>query len=154
MAASSASAGTSTGFNLQSEGLPFCYLAPKEGAFAWNQGYMLLKNAKNVEQAIEFAKFIATPEGSAHARRGVPRQPGGQGGDRPRRPQGDAPSTRRPIPGDALSKLWWWPIADQRVPDPAQRVRRQVPGGVSRRGPALGGLARSLLLCEASRPSR
>ena len=25
------------------------------------------------------------------------------------RPQGRRPSTRRPIPGDALSKLWWWP---------------------------------------------
>ena len=55
----------STGFNLQNDGLPFSYLAPKEGAFAWNQGYMLLKNAKNVEQAHAYANFVATPEGAA-----------------------------------------------------------------------------------------
>ena len=108
MAASLASAGNSTGFNLQSEGLPFAYIAPKEGAFAWNQGYMLLKNAKNVEQAIEFVKFIATPEGSAmHAEAFRPtRWP---------RARSTSPIPKvsafykAAYPGDALSKLWWWP---------------------------------------------
>jgi hypothetical protein len=53
----------STGSNLAADG--FGFLAPKEGAFAWNQGFFLLKNAKNVEQAHEWAKWISSPEGAA-----------------------------------------------------------------------------------------
>ena len=70
---------------------------------------MLLKNAKNVEQAHEFAKFIG------HAR--------GLGACTPR-PSAPTRSAKGAIdladpkvtafykaayPGDALSKLWWWP---------------------------------------------
>ncbi len=50
----------STGYNLRKDG--FGYIAPKEGAFAWNQGFVLMANAKNVEQAHEFAKWVATPK--------------------------------------------------------------------------------------------
>ncbi len=49
----------STGYNLGKDGLPFAYVAPKEGAFGWMQGYFLLKNAANVEQAHEFANFVS-----------------------------------------------------------------------------------------------
>ena len=87
----------------------FGYIAPKEGAFAWNQGFVLMKNAKNVEQAHEFAKFVATPEGRGAARRGLLGQPGRQGRDRPRRSRRCSASTTAAFPGDALSKLWWWP---------------------------------------------
>ena len=41
----------STGGNLAKDG--FGYIAPKEGAFAWNQGFVLLKGAKNVDQAYD-----------------------------------------------------------------------------------------------------
>ena len=53
----------STGYSLAKEG--YGYIAPKEGAIAWNQGFVLLKGAKNVDQAVEFAKWVATPDGSA-----------------------------------------------------------------------------------------
>ena len=53
----------STGYNLRNDG--FGYLAPKEGAFAWHQGFVLMKNAENVEQAHELAKWVSTPEGAA-----------------------------------------------------------------------------------------
>ena len=53
----------STGANMASEG--FGFIAPKEGAFAWNQGFVLMANAKNVPQAEAFAKWVSTAEGSA-----------------------------------------------------------------------------------------
>jgi len=45
----------STGYNLRNDG--YKYVAPVEGAFAWHQGFVLMKNAVNVEQAHEFAKW-------------------------------------------------------------------------------------------------
>jgi spermidine/putrescine transport system substrate-binding protein len=53
----------STGFNLRNDG--YAYVAPVEGAFAWHQGFVLMKNAANVDQAHEFAKFVSTPEGAS-----------------------------------------------------------------------------------------
>ncbi len=98
----------STGFNLQSEGLPFSYLAPKEGAFAWNQGFMLLKNAKNVEQATEFVKFIGSPEGSVLHAEAFRANPVAKGGIDLADPKVSA-FYKASFPGDAVSKLWWWP---------------------------------------------
>ena len=69
----------STGYNMGKEG-PFKYIAPKEGAFAWNQGYMLMKNAKNVEQAHAWATYISTPEGSALMATAFAANPVGKGG--------------------------------------------------------------------------
>ena len=89
----------STGYNLQSDG-SFGYIAPKEGAFAWNQGFVLLKNAKNVEQAHEFAKFVATPEGSA-LRRGLPANPVAKGAIDLADPKVKA-FYKAAFPGDAL----------------------------------------------------
>ena len=100
----------STGFNLRSEGLPFAYLAPKEGAFAWLQGYMLLKNAKNVAQAQEFANFAATPEGSALISSTYRANPIAKGAIDLADPKVTA-FYKAAYPGDALSKLWWWPSA-------------------------------------------
>ena len=86
----------STGFNLRQGRLG--YIAPKEGAFAWNQGFVLMKNAANVEQAHEFAKLCRTPEGSAPVGNRLLGQPGRQGRDREARSGGcrllqRAPST-------------------------------------------------------------
>ena len=53
----------STGYNLRKDG--FGFVAPKEGAFAWNQGFILMANAKNVDQLHQFAKWVSTAEGSA-----------------------------------------------------------------------------------------
>jgi spermidine/putrescine transport system substrate-binding protein len=43
----------STGFNLRKDG--FKYIAPAEGAFAWHQGFVMMKNAVNIDQAHELA---------------------------------------------------------------------------------------------------
>ncbi len=68
-----------------------------------------MKNAANVEQAHEFAKWLSEPEGSAALGDRLLGQPGGQGRDRP-----DGSGCRRILQlgtfnDDALTKLWWWP---------------------------------------------
>ena len=98
----------STGFHLQQDKLPISYIAPKEGAFAWNQGYLLMKNAKNIEQAHEWAKFVSTPEGSAANAKAFAANPSAKGAVALEDPA-VAAFYKAAYPGDALSKLWWWP---------------------------------------------
>lgn len=99
----------STGYNLRNDG--FGFLAPKEGAFAWNQGFVLLSNAKNVEQAHAFAKWVSTAEGSAAWATAFSANPVGKGGI-----DLTAADVRtfyaNSYPGDALQKLWWWPTQE------------------------------------------
>jgi spermidine/putrescine transport system substrate-binding protein len=96
----------STGYNLRADG--FGYIAPKEGAFGWNQGFALMSNAKNVDQAHEFAKWVATPEGSAAWSKAFSANPVAKGAI-------DLASAEvkefynAALPGDATQKLWWWP---------------------------------------------
>jgi spermidine/putrescine transport system substrate-binding protein len=99
----------STGSNMASEG--FGFIAPKEGAFGWSQGFFLMKNAKNVEQGHEWAKWISTADGAAAWASAFKANPVGKGGIEKMDP---AVSTfyKAAYPGDALSKLWWWPAQD------------------------------------------
>jgi spermidine/putrescine transport system substrate-binding protein len=99
----------STGLNLGPDG--FSYIAPKEGAFAWSQGLMLMKNAKNVEQAHAFAKWLSTAEGSAAWATAFGANPVGKGGIEKTSDKVKAFYTAS-FPGDALSKLWWWPVQE------------------------------------------
>ncbi|WP_170976417.1 extracellular solute-binding protein [Rhizobium sp. FKL33] len=96
----------STGFNLVKEG--YAYVAPKEGAFAWNQGLVLLKSARNVEQAHEFAKWVSTAEGSALWATAFSSNPVGKGGIDLMDPA-VLEFYKASFPGDAISKLYWWP---------------------------------------------
>jgi spermidine/putrescine transport system substrate-binding protein len=96
----------STGFNMAKEG--YGYIAPKEGAFAWNQGLVLMKNAKNVEQAHEFAKWVSTAEGSALRATAFSANPVGKGGIDKMDPSVSA-YYKTSFPGDAVSKMYWWP---------------------------------------------
>lgn len=98
----------STGFNMGKEG-PYSYIAPKEGAFAWNQGGMVMKNAKNVEQAHAFANWLASPEGGALWATAFAANPVGKGAGAKMDPA-VAKFYANSLPGDALSKLWWWPV--------------------------------------------
>jgi spermidine/putrescine transport system substrate-binding protein len=96
----------STGYNLRKDG--YKYIAPAEGAFAWHQGFVLMKNAKNIDQAHEFIKFVSTPEGAAGWATAFSSNPVGKG----------AADLMDPEVKDyyngtfndaALAKLWWWP---------------------------------------------
>ena len=89
----------------------FDFVAPKEGAFAWVQGFVLLKNAPNVEQANAYLNWISKPENSAILSKGYLANPSCVGAvelmDEVTR--AFVPSS---YPGDAMEKMWWRPAAD------------------------------------------
>jgi spermidine/putrescine transport system substrate-binding protein len=96
----------STGFNLRNDG--YGYIAPVEGAFAWHQGFILMKNAKNVDQAHELAKWTSTPEGAALWATAFSSNPVGKGASDHMNPDVSA-YYNGTFNDEALSKLWWWP---------------------------------------------
>lgn len=96
----------STGFNLRNDG--YAYVAPVEGAFAWHQGFVLMKNATNVEQAHEFVKYVSTPEGAAGWASAFSSNPVGKGASDLMNPD-VATYYNGTFNDEALSKLWWWP---------------------------------------------
>lgn len=95
-----------TGFNLRND--DYGFIAPKEGAFAWSQGFVLLKGAKNVDQAYELVKFVSTADGSSGWASAFAANPVGKGGIEKMSPD-VTKFYQTAYPGDALSKLWWWP---------------------------------------------
>jgi spermidine/putrescine transport system substrate-binding protein len=96
----------STGFNLRNDG--YAYVAPAEGAFAWHQGFMLMKNATNVDQAHELAKWVSTAEGAAAWASAFSSNPVGKGAAELLSAD-VAAFYSGTFNDDALAKLWWWP---------------------------------------------
>lgn len=96
----------STGFNLRNDG--FSYIAPAEGAFAWHQGFVLMKNAVNTAEAHEFAKYVSTPEGAAGWAAAFSSNPVGKGAGDLLDPE-VAAYYDATFNDEALAKLWWWP---------------------------------------------
>jgi spermidine/putrescine transport system substrate-binding protein len=47
------------------EGQPIAYMAPVEGMTCWLQNFVLLKGARNIEQANAWVSWINSPEGGA-----------------------------------------------------------------------------------------
>jgi spermidine/putrescine transport system substrate-binding protein len=96
----------STGYNLRNDG--YGYMAPAEGAFAWHQGFGLLKNAVNVDQAHELAKWVSTPEGAAMWATAFSSNPVGKGAADLL--SSDVATYYNSAFDDAkLAALWWWP---------------------------------------------
>ncbi len=96
----------STGYNLRNDG--YGYAAPAEGAFAWHQGFALMANAVNVEQAHELAKFISTPEGAAGWATAFSSNAVGKDAGPLMNP--DVATYYNAAFDDAkLAALWWWP---------------------------------------------
>ena len=84
------------------------FVAPKEGVFGWNQGFILLKGAPNAEAAHELAKFISKPEITAKwaaAQQGLPSTQGAID----LMDEKSRAFTAKAYPGEAISKIWWWP---------------------------------------------
>lgn len=96
----------STGFNLRNDG--YKYIAPVEGAIAWHQGFVLMKNAVNVDQAHELAKWASTPEGAAAWATAFSSNPVGKGAADLLDPE-VAAYYNGTFNDEALAKLWWWP---------------------------------------------
>lgn len=96
----------STGYNLRNDG--YGYAAPVEGAFAWHQGFVLMKNAVNVDQAHELAKWISTAEGAAMWATAFSSNPVGKGSAD--KMSADVSAFYNSAFDDAkLAALWWWP---------------------------------------------
>ena len=96
----------STGFTMHNDG--YKYVAPVEGAFGWHQGFVLMKNAKNVDQAHEFVKFVSTAEGAAGWASAFKSNPVGKGAAELMDPEVSA-FYNGTFNDEALAKLWWWP---------------------------------------------
>ena len=87
------------------------YIAPKEGAFGWNQGFVLLKGSTKADAAHEFVKYISQPENSAKwaaSQQGLPSAKGAV----ELMDEKSRAFTQAAYPGDAMSKIWWWPPQD------------------------------------------
>jgi spermidine/putrescine transport system substrate-binding protein len=97
-----------TAITLQGNRTPVAAVAPKEGAFAGAQGFVLLKNAKNADQAHAWAKYIALPDGGAAYAKAFSANPAAKGAVDKMDPA-FAGFYKAAYPDDALSKLWWWP---------------------------------------------
>jgi spermidine/putrescine transport system substrate-binding protein len=96
----------STGYNLRNDG--YGYAAPVEGAFAWHQGFVLMKNAVNVDQAHDLAKWISTAEGAAMWATAFSSNPVGKGSAD--KMSADVSAYYNSAFDDAkLAALWWWP---------------------------------------------
>ena len=96
----------STGYNLRNDG--YGYMAPNEGAIAWHQGFVLMTNAVNVEQAHELAKWVSSPDGAAMWATAFSSNPVGKGAADKLNP--DVAAFYNASFDDAkLAKLWWWP---------------------------------------------
>ncbi len=89
----------------------FGYIAPKEGAFAWSQGFVLMKDSANVEQAHEFINWMSSPEGSAAWATMYSCNAIGKGAIE-LMPKATLDFYKEAFPGDAVSKTWWWPARE------------------------------------------
>ena len=96
----------STGYNLRNDG--YGYAAPVEGAFAWHQGFVLMKNATNVDQAHELAKWVSTPEGAAMWATAFSSNPVGKGTAALMNPDVST-YYNSAFNDEALANLYWWP---------------------------------------------
>jgi spermidine/putrescine transport system substrate-binding protein len=96
----------STGYNLRNDG--YGYAAPVEGAFAWHQGFVLMANAVNVDQAHEFAKWVSSAEGAAAWATAFSSNPVGKGAADLLDPEVSA-YYNAAFDDAKLAALWWWP---------------------------------------------
>jgi spermidine/putrescine transport system substrate-binding protein len=97
---------------LMKQGHPIQYLAPVEGAFAWLDGLSMPIGVKNTDQAHAFVNAIYTKQAGAQMANATGYNATVSG---VRELLDDKTKTafESAYPGDALSKLWWWPDEPQ-----------------------------------------
>ena len=101
----------STAAALAKEGLPVGFVAPKEGALTWMEGVSIPKGAENVEQAYAFINWFLTPEAGAMYTNATSINSTAVGAADLTSDEAKA-FFAAAYPGDALEKLWWWPIQE------------------------------------------
>ncbi|MEQ3641755.1 MAG: extracellular solute-binding protein [Paracoccus sp. (in: a-proteobacteria)] len=101
----------STAAALASEGLPVGFIAPKEGALAWMEGLSIPTGAVNLDGAYAFINWFLTPEAGAMYTNATKINSTAVGSDQLTSDEAKA-FFAAAYPGDALEKLWWWPIQE------------------------------------------
>ncbi|WP_421926842.1 extracellular solute-binding protein [Neoaquamicrobium sediminum] len=101
----------STGAALAKEGLPVGFIAPKEGALAWMEGVSIPAGAENIDQAYAFINWFLTPEAGAMYSNATSINSTAVGAADLLSDEAKA-FFAAAYPGDALDKLWWWPIQE------------------------------------------
>lgn len=96
---------------LEKAEIPVSYVAPVEGALAWMEGFAVPVKAQNLDQAYAFINWFATPEAGAMYSNATSINSTSKGAEQylsdfNKKFFADA------YPGDALQKLWWWPIQE------------------------------------------
>jgi len=97
---------------MKNEGEPVNYLAPKEGAFAWMDGFSMPVGATNIEQAYALIAACYEAENA-----GIQASLSGynatvKGADSYISAEAKS-AFEEAYPDDALEKLWWWPAEPQ-----------------------------------------
>lgn len=95
---------------LKRDGRPVSFMAPREGAITWMDGFSLTKEAKNVELAYAWMNFLQTPEVNAMVADGSGYNPVVEGADA-LLSEVSKRNFQEAYPGDALSKVWFAPPA-------------------------------------------
>ena len=101
----------STAAGLRKEGLPIGYVAPVEGALAWMEGVSIPSGAANLDEAYAFINWILTPEAGAMYANHTSINTTAKGAEAFLSDANKA-FFAAAYPGDALDKLWWWPIQE------------------------------------------
>lgn len=101
----------STAAALGKEGMPIGYIAPKEGALAWMEGVCLTKGAENADNAYAFINWYLTPEAGAMLANSLGYNTTAKGAEA-HLSEANKAFFAAAYPGDALDKLWWWPVQD------------------------------------------
>jgi spermidine/putrescine transport system substrate-binding protein len=89
------------------EGLPIGYLAPKEGALAWLQNWVVPKKS-NVAAAYTWLAWFNTPDATAMWAQAYAANPIGKDSEG-KLTEDSKKFLAMAYPGDALKNLWWWP---------------------------------------------
>ncbi|MFV0294102.1 MAG: extracellular solute-binding protein [Paracoccus sp. (in: a-proteobacteria)] len=101
----------STAAALSKEGLPVGFIAPKEGALAWMEGLAVPAGAENLDEAYAFINWFLTPEAGAMYTNATAINSTAVGSAELLSDEAKA-FFAAAYPGDALDKLWWWPIQE------------------------------------------
>ena len=96
---------------LAKEGLPIGFVAPKEGAMAWMEGFCIPKGAANIEQAYAFMNWYYTPEAGALYTNHTGINTTAKGAEKFLN-EANRQFFAAAYPADALDKLWWWPVQE------------------------------------------
>jgi spermidine/putrescine transport system substrate-binding protein len=91
--------------SLKKSGKPVAYMAPREGAITWLDGWAMPTGAKNIEQAYAWLQYVHSPEASAKVAEGSGYNPVCKGSDALLSAEAKK-NFNEAYPDDALSRLW------------------------------------------------